>query len=72
MLALIDELAIDEYQQAHSAQLATAYDAGIGSGYINYSESMRFLEERISQTDIKAISFSDRDNLPSSTSMQYP
>ncbi len=64
MLALIDELAIDEYQQDKSAQLAAAYDAGVGSGYINFSESMRFLEERISQTDIKAISFSDRDNLP--------
>ena len=64
MLALIDELAIDGHQLDRSAQVTAAYDTGIGSGCISFSENMRFLEERFSQTDIKAISFSDRKNLP--------
>ena len=63
-LALIDRLAIDDHKQDNDTQVALAYDSGIGRGYIGYSESMRFLSRRISRTDIKAISFSYRENLP--------
>lgn len=35
-----------------------------GHGYIGYSESMRLLKNRFDTTGIKAISFSDRENIP--------
>ena len=63
-LALIDRLAVDAHRCDGDDQVALAYDSGIGWGYIGFSESMRFLDRRISQTGIKAISFSDKENLP--------
>ncbi len=64
IMLLIDRLAIEEHKEDSSGDLALAYDHGIGSGYISFSETMRFLDRRISDTDIKAISFSDRENVP--------
>ena len=64
ILTLLDQLAIDEYKGDSFTQLAAVYDAGIGSGYLSFSESMLLLNDRISQTDIKSISFSSRENVP--------
>ena len=64
ILELIDRLAIEEHKRDEDDQVALAYDAGAGQGYIGFSESMILLENRIDQTGIKAISFSDRENLP--------
>ena len=55
ILTLLDQLAIDEYKGDSFTQLAAVYDAGIGSGYLSFSESMLLLNDRISQTDIKSI-----------------
>ncbi len=64
ILALIDRLAIDAHAKDDETEAALAYDAGTGSGYISFSETMRLLNRRISQTDIKAISFGGSENLP--------
>lgn len=64
MLSLMDRLAIDAHQRDDYTQMALAYDSGIGQGYIGFSESIRFLNLRVSQTGIKAISFSNREDLP--------
>ena len=62
MMLLIDRLAIDEHEQDKDPQVAMAYDSGLGQGYIGFSESMCLLTNRIEQTGIKQISFSDREN----------
>ena len=64
IMALIDRLAIDVHAQDQPEQVACAYDAGAGMGYISFSETMRFLERRGSTTDIKSVSFGDGENLP--------
>ncbi len=64
MMTLIDQLAIDDHEQDDDMQVALAYDAGIGKGYIGFSESMRLLQDRISHTGIKTISFSEQEDLP--------
>ena len=64
VMALIDRLAIEAHKNDDDAQVALAYDSGIGEGYIGFSESLRLLNGRAGQTGIKAISFSDRENLP--------
>ncbi|MBR3015666.1 MAG: hypothetical protein IKH57_01045 [Clostridia bacterium] len=64
MLSLMDRLAIDAHQRDDDTQVALAYDSGIGQGYIGFSESIRLLNLRVSQTGIKAISFSDQKDLP--------
>lgn len=64
LMALVDTLAVDAHEQDDDAQVAAAYDSGIGKGYIGFSESIRLLNRRISRTGIKTISFSDQDDLP--------
>ena len=64
IMALIDRLAIDKHTEDQSDQLAKAYESGEGMGYISFSETMRLLEKRFPQTDIKMIGFSDDLNLP--------
>ena len=64
ILLLIDRLAIDAHQCDDDTQVALAFDSGIGQGYIGFSESIRFLNRRVSQTGIKAISFSEQEDLP--------
>lgn len=64
MMSLIDRLAIDAYQNVDDTQVALAYDSGIGQGYIGYSESISFLNHRVSHSGIKAISFSEQEDLP--------
>lgn len=63
-MELIDRLAIDAHKQDDDAGIVAAYDSGIGQGYIGFSESMRLLKDRADVTQIKAISFSDRENIP--------
>lgn len=62
IMSLIDRLAIDAHRGDSDAQVAMAYDAGTGQGYIGFSESMSLLSNRLEQTRIKSISFSDRKN----------
>ncbi len=64
VLVLLDRLAIDSHQHDDDFQVAGAYDAGEGRGYIGFSESMRLLRNRMDRTWIKAVSFSDRENIP--------
>lgn len=64
LMALIDRLAVDAHERDDDAQIALAYDSGTGMGYIGFSESIRLLKNRISRTGIKAVSFSDQDDLP--------
>jgi hypothetical protein len=63
MMELIDRLAIDTHKRDDDTQVTLAYDAGIGKGYIGFSESLRLLSKRISQTRIKSISFSYQDDV---------
>ncbi len=63
MMALIDTLAIEDHKHDGSSDLARVYDAGVGKGYLGYSESMCLLNDRISDTDIKSISFSSGENV---------
>ena len=63
-MALIDRLAIDAYEHDGNSRVAQAYDSGTGRGYIGFSESMRLLENRMGMTWIKAVSFSDGENIP--------
>ena len=60
LMELIDRLAVDAHKRDDDTQVASAYDAGIGKGYIGFSESLRLLSRRIFQTGIKSISFSDQ------------
>lgn len=62
MMRLIDRLAIDAHKHDNDTQVATAYDSGVGQGYIGFSESMRFLKRRSDVTRIKSISFSEQEN----------
>ena len=64
IMTLVDQLAIDAHEQEDDAQVALSYDSGIGKGYIGFSESMRLLNDRISRTGIKTISFSEEEDLP--------
>lgn len=64
MMSLIDRLAVDAHQRDDNTQVVLAYDSGVGKGYIGFSESMRFLNRRASQTGIKTISFSEQEDLP--------
>ena len=63
IMSLVDTLAIKDHKKDEDPQVALAYDAGIGQGFIGFSENMRFLKERFDQTEIKAISFSNRENM---------
>ncbi len=63
-MALIDRLAIDAHEHDEDSRVAQAYDSGTGRGYIGFSESMRLLENRMGTTWIKAVSFSDGENIP--------
>ena len=63
LMEFIDRLAVDAHKRDDDTQVALAYDAGIGKGYIGFSESLRLLSKRISRTGIKSISFSDQDNI---------
>lgn len=62
-VSLIDQLAIEKHKNDSDEEVAAAYDSGIGKGYIGYSESLRYLNGRLEDTDIKSISFSDRENV---------
>lgn len=62
MMRLIDRLAIDAHKHDTNTQVTAAYDAGVGQGYIGFSESMRFLKKRSDVTRIKSISFSAQQN----------
>jgi len=62
-MRLIDQLAIEGHKHDDDTQVAMAYDSGIGQGYIGFSESMRLLGNRGSETRIKSVSFSDRENV---------
>ena len=64
MLARLDRLAVKAHVRDDDAQVALAYDAGSGQGYIGFSESIRLLERRAADTAIKSISFSDRPDTP--------
>ena len=63
LMELIDRLAVDAHKTDNDTQVALAYDSGIGKGYIGFSESLRLLSKRISQTGIRSISFSDQDDV---------
>ncbi len=63
LMDLIDRLAIDAHKRDNDTQVALAYDSGIGKGYIGFSESLRLLSKRISQTGIRSISFSNQDDV---------
>ncbi len=63
-MSLIDRLAIDAHQRDDDDQVAKAYDAGTGQGYIGYTESMCLLENRTDDTWVKSISFSSLENTP--------
>ena len=63
LMELIDRLAVDAHKRDNSTQVALAYDSGIGKGYIGFSESLHLLNNRISRTGIRSISFSDQDNV---------
>jgi len=71
-LELLDRLAVSAHRKDEDPQIARAYDAGVGRGYIGFSESMRLLEERSSITAIKTISFSDRETFSASTPTPRP
>ena len=58
-MSLIERLAIDAHQHDNNVQVVMAYDSGVGQGYIGFSESMRFLKNRVDSTLIKSVSFSD-------------
>ena len=58
------QLAVKGHEKNLPEDVARAYDARKGMGCINYSEIMRFMENRIEDTDIKAISFGKADNMP--------
>ena len=58
------QLAVKGHEKDLPEDVARTYDAGKGMGCINYSETMRFMENRIEDTDIKAISFGEADNMP--------
>lgn len=62
-MELIDRLTIDAHKHDDDAQVAMAYDAGIGQGYIGFSESVRFLKNRADRTRIKSISFSGQPDV---------
>ena len=64
IIALIDGLAVSGHTQDTADELALTYDKGVGEGYIGFSESMRFLKERMPGTDIKTVSFGSGNNLP--------
>jgi thiamine pyridinylase len=64
MVALLNQLAIEEYKAADFDQVPVIYDGGTGKGYLGYSESMRLLKARSSHTGIKQISFSEKENMP--------
>ncbi len=64
VMTLIDRLAIDAHEHDDDVQVVTAYDSGIGQGYIGFCESMRLLKRRKEATRIKTISFSDQENTP--------
>lgn len=64
IMNLLDHLAIDGHKKDDNEGVAMAYDAGIGDGYIGYSESICLLKKRFDQTRIKSISFSDKENIP--------
>ena len=64
IIALIDGLAVSGHKQDTSDELAVTYDNGIGEGYIGFSESMRFLKERMPETYIKTVSFGSGNNIP--------
>lgn len=59
----LDRLAIAAHKHDEDAQVTTAYDSGVGQGYIGFSESMRLLKNRADKTLIKSISFSDRPDI---------
>ena len=63
VLSLMDQLAVKAHRKDRNRQVAMAYDAGIGEGYIGFSESMRLLQNRGDRTEIRTISFSDRENV---------
>ena len=62
-MRLIDSLSVDDHKRDEDDQVALSYDAGIGLGYIGFSESMRLLQNRRETTRIKTISFSDRPDI---------
>lgn len=62
MMACLDRLAVDAHKGDEDAQVAAAYDSGSGMGYIGFSESMRLLDGRFSDTGVRSISFSNKDD----------
>ena len=64
ILALLNRLAVDGHRRDADREVALAFDAGIGRGYIGFSESMLLLQNRQDRIAIKQISFSDRENTP--------
>ena len=59
----IDPLAVKDHIHDTDQEVASAYEAGIGEGYIGFSESLRYLKNRLEYTDIKSISFSEHKNV---------
>ena len=59
----IDDLTINKHKHDDNMQVAKVYDSGVGQGYIGFSESMRFLENRVNETQIRTISFGDQENI---------
>lgn len=62
-LELLDRLSVSAHRKDEDPEVARAYDAGIGQGYIGFSESMHLLKSRTGSTSIKAVSFSEQENI---------
>lgn len=62
--AALAAAAIGEYTDTDGNALAALYDAGVADGYIGYAETLRFLEHRLEDTEVKQISVGKSANIP--------
>ena len=58
------EAAILKYTDTNSSARAALYDSGVADGYIGYAETLRFLNRRLVNTEVKQISIGKNDNIP--------
>ena len=63
-IGAIREVLISKYKSENNYELARLYDEGKADGFIGYSENLSAIENRLDDTGIKLISFSNNDNIP--------